>query len=122
MLRKITAVAAFTASVSLAPPAHAADREIAFRPLDKTTMEMTWKAYQGEKFRVCVKPDGASGDICGGKNTVYDQWPVASPYMSWDRNTGRMAITIQLPQCGKYKVRLKLSALSFETKEFYLPC
>ncbi len=126
MTRRLTATALLAASFVLlpvaSPVARAFDREFAFKPIDKDTMEVSFKAWMGEVLQVCVKPDGASGDVCDGKNSVETFWVTATPKGSWDRQTSRLTTQIDVPKCGKYKIRVKRSALSFDTSMFYMPC
>ncbi|MBK8263146.1 MAG: hypothetical protein IPK80_17620 [Nannocystis sp.] len=126
MTRRIAATALLVASFILAPVAspvaHAFDREFAFKAIDKDTMEVSFKAWMGEVLQVCVKPDGAGGDVCDGKNSVETFWVTATPYGAWDRKTSRMTVLVDVPRCGKYKIRVKRSALSFDTSMFYMPC
>lgn len=126
MTRRIAAASLLVASFTLAPVAspvaHAFDREFAFKPIDKDTMEVTFKAYMGEVLQVCVKPDGASGDVCDGKNSVATFTVTATPYGLWNSQTSRMTVRVDVPRCGKYKIRVKRSAVSYDTSMFYMPC
>jgi hypothetical protein len=127
MLVRIVTSALLAASFTLAPVAtpvaQAFDSEFIFTRIDKDTMAVSFKAWSGEMVQFCVKPDGAGGDVCGGNNSVVSSWlTVTHQNMMWDRNTSRMSVHVDVPKCGKYKVRVKRSALAFDTSHFSMPC
>lgn len=127
MLVRIATRALLAASFTLAPVAtpvaQAFDGEFIFTPIDKDTMGVSFKAWSGEIVQLCVKPDGAGGDVCSGNNSVATVWLTVTPKNKmWDKNTSRMMVHVDVPKCGKYKVRLKRSAVAFDTSHFSMPC
>jgi hypothetical protein len=115
--------ASFTFAPVAAPVAQAFDSEFIFTPIDKDTMRVSFKAWSGEIVQLCVKPDGAGGDVCNGNNSVATLWlTVTHNNQMWDKTTSRMTVLVDVPKCGKYKVRLKRSAVAFDTSHFSMPC
>ena len=115
--------ASFTLAPVATPVVQAFDSEFIFTPIDKDTMGVSFKAWSGEIVQLCVKPDGAGGNVCSGNNSVVTSWlTVTHANTMWDKNTSRMMVHVDVPKCGKYKVRLKRSALAFDTSHFSMPC
>lgn len=120
MLRAVTFTLALVTVVGIA---RAADWNLSSRRVDADTVEVSWKADSGERYQVCVKPYDAGGDVCDGDNSVHRSWVNAHPAGLFDRKTGRVTLPIDLPTCGiNYKIRVKRSALAFDTGAFFQAC
>lgn len=104
--------------------AEAANWNITVTRNNSTTASVVWDVSLNVQYTFCWKLESVSGDVCGNNGNQLSITPTLNSSGYFTNATGGHMVQMLLGlTCNQdYKVRIKRSALVFDTKIFQIAC